>query len=66
MCHCVVWSIDSRVLEEPAVSYIQGGGMKMEPADSSRSANLHGVTSQKGYAMSHTVPQTPITMEGHV
>jgi len=66
MCHCVVWSTDSRVLAEPTVSYVRGGGMKMEAADSSRSANLHGVTSQKGYAMSHTVRQTPITMESHV
>jgi len=36
MCHCVVWSIDIRVLAEPTGSYVQGRGMKMEVADSSR------------------------------
>jgi hypothetical protein len=36
MFHCVVWSIDIRVLEEPTGSYVQGGGIKMEAADSSR------------------------------
>jgi len=36
MCHCVIWSIDVRVLEEPTGSYVQGGGMKVEAADSSR------------------------------